>query len=60
MRLRPGADPYHPKYTQGTVKYPDSVMIWDAFRYHNKGKLVVLPKNIIVNKERYLELCLSL
>lgn len=56
VRLRPGADPYHPKYTQGTVKYPDSVMIWGAFGYHGKGKLVVLPKNITVNKERYLEL----
>ena len=59
VRLRPGADPYHPKYTQGTVKYPDSVMIWGAFGYHGKGKLVVLPKNITVIKERYFDACKS-
>ena len=56
MSLRPDADTYHPKYTQGTVKHPDSVMIWGAFGYHSKGKLVVLPKNTTANKERYLEM----
>ncbi|KAG0721643.1 Transposable element Tcb1 transposase [Chionoecetes opilio] len=56
VRLRAGSDPYHPKYTEGTVKHPDSVMVWGAFGYHGTGELVVLPKNFTVNKERYLEL----
>lgn len=56
VRLRPGSDSYDPKFTQGTVKHPDSVMVWGAFGYHGTGKLVVLPKNVTVNKERYLEL----
>ena len=56
VRLRRGADPFHPKYTEGTVKHPDSVMVWGAFGYHGAGKLVVLPKNLTVNKDRYLEL----
>ena len=49
-------DLYHPKCTQGTVNYPDSAMILGAFGYHGKSKLVVLPKNITVNKKCYLEL----
>lgn len=56
VRLRPGSDPYLPKYTEGTVKHPCSVMVWGAFGYHGTGTLVVLPKNLTVNKERYLEL----
>lgn len=56
VRLPRGADPYHTKYTQRTVMHPDSVMVWGAFGYYGKGKLVVLPKNLTVNKERYLEL----
>ncbi|KAG0716278.1 Transposable element Tcb1 transposase [Chionoecetes opilio] len=56
VRLRAGSDPDHPKYTEGTVKHPDSVMVWGAFGYHGTGELVVLPKNLTVNKERYLEL----
>ena len=56
VRLHPDADPYHPKYTQGTVKYPDSIMIWGTFGYHGKGKLVVLPKYVTANTEHYLEL----
>ena len=56
VRLRRGTDPFHPKYTEGTVKHPDSVMVWGAFGYHGAGKLIVLPKNLTVNKDRYLEL----
>lgn len=40
----------------GTVKHPDLVMVWCVLGFHNVGKFVVLPKNITVNKMRYLEL----
>ena len=53
---RPGSDPFHPKFIQSTVKHPDSLMVWGCFGYHGVGKLVVLPKNVTVNKDRYLEL----
>jgi len=56
IRIRSGQDPYSPRYSEGTVKHPDSVMVWGAFGYHSVGKLVVLPKNVTVSKERYLEL----
>ncbi|KAG0718219.1 Transposable element Tcb1 transposase [Chionoecetes opilio] len=56
VKLCDSSDPYHPKYTEGTVKHPDGVMVWGAFGYHGTGELVVLSKNLTVNKERYLEL----
>lgn len=51
VRLEPGSGLFYLKYTEKAVKYPDSGMVWDAFRYHGQGKLVVLPKIIEVNKE---------
>ena len=34
VRMWPGADHFHPKYTEGTVKHPaDSVMVSGAFGY---------------------------
>ena len=56
MRFHRGTDPILPKYTEGTVRHPDSVMVWGAFGYYGIGKLVVLPKNVTVNQERHLEL----
>lgn len=53
--MRPGTDPYLLKYMQATVKHPDSVVVWGAFRYHGTGKLVVLLWNITMNKDRYME-----
>lgn len=53
---RPGSDVYHPKFTQGTMKHPDSLMVWGAFGYHGVGPLVILPKNVTMNAERYLDL----
>ena len=31
---RPGSDPHDPKFTQRTVKFPDSVVVWGAFGCH--------------------------
>ena len=53
---RPGSDPYDPKFTCGTTKFPDKIMVWGCFSYYGLGKLIVLPKNETVNKEKYLEL----
>lgn len=53
---RPGSDPLDTKFIQGTVKYPDKLMVWGAFGYHGVGKLVILPRNVLMNADRYLEL----
>ena len=44
VRMRPGSDPYDPKYTCKTVKHPDKLMVWAAISYSGVGELVVLPK----------------
>lgn len=31
-------------------------MVWGAFGYHGVGKLVILPRNVLMNADRYLEL----
>ena len=53
---RPGSDPYDPKFTCATVKFPQKLMIWGAFSYHGVSDLIFLPKNETMNKEKYLEL----
>lgn len=50
--IRPGTDPYAPKYMQVMVKHPNSMMAWGDFRY----QLVLLPRNVTVNEDCYLEL----
>ena len=56
VRRRPGSDPLHPKYLCGTTKHPDKIMVWGCFGYYGLGKLIVLPKNEMVNQHTYLEL----
>lgn len=53
---RLGSDPYDPKFTHNSAKYPDSLMVWGCFSYCGAGKLVVLPKNTSMNQNNYLEL----
>ena len=53
---RPGSDPCDPKLICGTVKHPDSLMVWGCFSYYGAGKLIVLPKNETMNSEKYLML----
>ena len=53
---RPGSDPYDPKFTCATVKFPQKLMIWGAFSYHGVSDLIFLPKNETMNKEKHLEL----
>ena len=53
---RLGSDPFDPRYTRKTEKFPDSVMVWGAFGYYGQGNLVVLPRNENLNKDKYLEL----
>lgn len=53
---RPGSDACDPKFMQGTVKHLDSLMVWGAFGYHGVGSLVVLPRNVTMSTDRYLEL----
>ena len=56
VRRRPGSDPLHPKYLCGTTKHPDKIMVWGCFSYYGLGKLIVLPKNQMVNQNTYLDL----
>lgn len=37
---RQDSDPFDPKYIQATVKFPDSLMVWEAFGYNDLGSLV--------------------
>ena len=53
---RRGSDPLDPRYLESTVKHPDSLMVWGCFSGLGLGKLVVLPKNLKVNANVYLEL----
>lgn len=53
---RKGSDPLDPRYVESTVKYPDTIMVWGCFSGKGLGSLVVLPKNIRVNQNIYLEL----
>ena len=45
-----------PATSKSTVKHPDSLMVWGCFSDLGLGKLVVLPKNLKVNANVYLEL----
>ena len=42
--MRPGSDPFDPKFTCKTVKFPQKLMIWGCFGYHGRGKLVFYPQ----------------
>ena len=53
VRRRPGSDPYDPKFTRQCVKQPDRLMVWGAIGYHAPGPLIILPRNLTMNKERY-------
>lgn len=53
---RSGSDPLDPRYLEGTVKHPDSLMVWGAFTGHGVAKLHVFKKNEKVNQYNYLEL----
>lgn len=52
----PRSDPYDPRYTQGVTKHPDTIMVWGSFSYFGVGEIVVLPRNMYMNKDNYLEL----
>jgi len=55
MVRRPlGADPYDPRFTVKTVKWPDSIMVWGCFS-GNKGRggLFFLPPKTTMNGEKY-------
>lgn len=54
--VRLGTDPSSSKYLQVTVKHPESVIVWGAFRYHGTKKLAVLPRNVTVNEDCFLKL----
>lgn len=49
------SDTLDPKFTIRSVKHPDFVMIWGYFSYCGTSKLVVLPKNVKINQNLYLE-----
>ena len=51
---RKDSDPFDPKYTQKHVKFPAKLMVWGCFNYRGVGKIIVLPRNQTMNKERYL------
>ena len=51
-----GSYPLDPRYLESTVKHPDSLMVWGCFSGLGLRKLVVLPKNLKVNANVYLEL----
>lgn len=56
VKRRKGSDPNDPKYVQGTVKFPQTLMVWGCFTYYGTGKLIFLPKNVTINQHRYFEL----
>jgi hypothetical protein len=47
---------YDPKYTKPTVKFSESVMVWGCFSMNGRGALYILPKNVTMNGERYLQM----
>lgn len=51
-----GSDPLDPRYTCGTTKHPDSLIVWCCFTAQSVYELVVLPKNEYMNQYNYLEL----
>ena len=54
--VRQGVCMNDPKYCALTVKHPPSLMVWAAFGYGGKGPLVVLPQNLMVNQQVYLNI----
>ncbi|MPC88779.1 Transposable element Tcb1 transposase [Portunus trituberculatus] len=56
IKICSDTDLHSSRYNEGTVKHTDSVVVWGAFGYHGVGKLVILPKNVTINTEKYLEL----
>ena len=59
VRRRPGSDAYDPKFTVGTVKQPDRLMVWGSIGYHGLGHLVVLPRNQTMTAKRYRNIVLK-
>jgi transposase len=53
---RPPNMRYNPQFTVPTVKHPVSVMLWGAFSAKGRGPLYILPKNVTMNGERYLQI----
>ena len=53
---RKGSDPLDPRYIESTVKHPDTIMVWGCFTGLGPGKLVVLPPNVRMNAEIYMDL----
>ncbi|MPC39697.1 Transposable element Tc1 transposase [Portunus trituberculatus] len=45
-----------PKYCALMVKHPASIMVWADFGYGDKGPLLVLPQNLMVNQQVYLNI----
>ena len=56
MKRRDGSDP---KYIQATVKHPAYLMVWGCFSFHGTGKLIILPCNETVKKEKYFGLLVN-
>lgn len=53
-----GSDPCHPKFTQGTVRHSDSLLVQGGFgyQYHDVGSLCDTTGDVIMNADRHLEL----
>lgn len=47
------------KYTHSNTKYSDSLIVWGSFAYGGVGPFVILPKNIRLNSQIYLELLMD-
>ena len=47
---RADSDPFDPKYTSKHVKHPAKIMVWACFNYRGNGKLIILPRNMMMNK----------
>ena len=55
-----GSDALDPRYIEGTVKHPNSLMVWGAFTGYGVAKLHIFEKNEKVNQYNYLELMCDL
>lgn len=53
MYRRDRSDYYDPKYAQGITEHPDTFVVWDCLSYSGVGELVVIPRNIFMNKNNY-------
>ena len=53
---RPKGQRFREKYTNPTVKHPDSLMVWGCISSQGRGGMTILKKNERVNSKRYIEL----